>query len=111
MSYDHKPEPTHNEMRIMGYEALSDPVEDYALFLHEGDFEKFQPYCYMKKHTDEYYKGCLIAEQELTRALWIRQRFTTYLDIDWQEINSRFLFHFDMIKSLMRMIEALKKEI
>jgi len=111
MSYDWKPQPTLNDMKVKGFEAVNDPANDYGLFLHDGDFEKFQPYCYIKKNTIEYYQGCLIAEMEMTRALWIRQRFTTYLDIDWQEINSRFLFHFDMIIKLMDQIEALKKPI
>jgi len=98
-------------MKVKGFEAVNDPANDYALFLHDGDFEKFQPYCYIEKNTIPYYEGALIAEQEFTRALWIRQRFTTYLDIEWQEINSRFLFHFDMILKLMEQIKALKKEI
>jgi len=109
--YDFKPQPTLNEMKIKGFESVEDPSNDYALFLHDGDFEQFQPFCYIEKNTIEYYKGVLIAEQELTRALWIKQRFTDYLDIHWQEINSRFLFHFDMILKLTEQIKALEKPI
>ena len=71
-------------------------IEGYGLYLDEGDFEKFQPVCYMDKHSKEFLK--LKEEAKLisisddavkeTRRLWILNRFTDYQSDEWVDLRN-----------------------
>ena len=71
-------------------------MEGYGLYLDEGDFEKFQPVCYMDKHSKEFLK--LKEEAKLisisddavkeTRRLWILNRFTDYQSDEWVDLRN-----------------------
>jgi len=71
-------------------------MEGYGLYLDEGDFEKFQPICYMDKHSKEFLK--LKEEAKLisisddavkeTRRLWILNRFTDYQSDEWVDLRN-----------------------
>jgi len=96
------------EERMSGWNADQDDgetrLQEYGLYLKDNDFEKYQPFCYINHDSLEYMLGLREAEAELTRALWISQRFTTYYDIAWHQLNEKILFHTQMIKKLDRMI-------
>ena len=71
-----------------------DRVYFYTIFLHEGDFEKWQPACYMDKLSDEFLN--LKAEADdippstdpvmEMRRLWILNRFTIYQKKEWTRL-------------------------
>jgi len=66
-------------------------MEFYAEFLHEGDFEKWHPCCYLPRDDPEFI--ALKAEAEAipksedprieVRRLWIMNRFTIYKSPEW----------------------------
>lgn len=63
------------------FDVTSDErCEEYSNFLEEGDFEYFQPCCYMDRNTSEF-------KRKLLRALWIINRFTEWKGTDWKQIN------------------------
>ena len=72
-------------------------MEGYGLYLDEGDFEKFQPVCYMDKHSKEFLK--LKEETKLisisddsvkeTRRLWILNRFSDYQSNEWVDLRNK----------------------
>ena len=74
-------------------------MEGYGLYLDEGDFEKFQPVCYMDKHSKEFLK--LKDEAKLisisddpvkeTRRLWILNRFSDYQSDEWVNLRTKYL--------------------
>lgn len=76
-----------------------DRLEEYGLFLQEGDFEKWQPVCYMDKDSDEFLKLREEANQipksdnteEEVRRLWILLRFPVYVGKEWGIIADRLL--------------------
>jgi hypothetical protein len=45
----------------LGSYTLEIRMETYGLYLEEGDFEKFQPVCYMDRHSEEFLKLKYIA--------------------------------------------------
>ena len=47
-------------------------MENYSKFLHDGDFELFQPVCYINQEAKDSARENFT--KELTRALWIRMR-------------------------------------
>ena len=71
-------------------------MEGYGLYLDEGDFEKFQPVCYMDKHSKEFLKLkeeaklISISEDSIkeTRRLWILNRFTDYQSDEWVDLRN-----------------------
>ena len=72
-------------------------MEAYGLFLNEGDFEKFQPVCYIDKHSQEYLKLhdqvklIQISDDPIkeTRRLWILNRFTNYQSEEWKKLRDK----------------------
>jgi hypothetical protein len=75
----------------VGDDVLELRMETYGLYLEEGDFEKFQPVCYMDRHSEEFLKLKDIANSipininhvKETRRLWILNRFTVYRSKEW----------------------------
>jgi len=53
----------------------------YEFFIQEGDFERWQPFCYMNTGSQEWWEG-------YTLACWIMNRFTTYWGPEWSKLNS-----------------------
>ena len=75
------------------YDAgINERMEFYGLFLNDGDFEKYQKYCYMDKDTVEFRKAKYEVDklkiegtwQEQARVLWIKNRFTEYNGYWWK---------------------------
>ena len=74
-----------------GMNCGNEKLETYILYLGEGDFEKWQPVCYMDKNSDEFLKLREEANQipksdnieEEVRRLWILQRFPVYVGKEW----------------------------
>lgn len=72
-------------------------LEEYGLYLDEGDFEKFQPACYMDKNSTEFLKLkenaklIPISDEPVkeTRRLWILNRFTYYQSEEWIELRDK----------------------
>jgi len=50
----------------------------YGIFLKEGDYETYQPFCYMK--------DCKLKRVEKLRAMWILQRFNLFGSQDWTDM-------------------------
>lgn len=88
----------------LGDDVLEFRMETYGLYLEEGDFEKFQPVCYMDKHSEKFLKLKDIANSipisndpvNETRRLWILNRFTDYRSEEW--IKLRDMHHENIIK-------------
>lgn len=82
-------------MKIRAYEAMftSDcaGIDWYAEFLHDGDFERFQPVCDHDKHSLQYLKDCVEIQREYVRALWIKQRLPVFLSPEWHILNQTIL--------------------
>ena len=59
-------------------------MNHYSRFLHDGDYERFQPY------TD--WKGLINIEdeKELARCAWLLNRFTKYGSKEWYELHKLF---------------------
>ena len=64
-----------------GFDKL---VDDYSEFLHDGDFTKYQGFCYSKKVD---YDVLYYIEQELARIYWINNRFTQYGSNEWKHLS------------------------
>jgi len=75
-----------DEIRNAGWNGDQDRAEFYSKFLHDGDFEKWQPCCYMKHDSKEFQLMALAAQREYQRALWILNRFTIYNSPDWNRL-------------------------
>jgi len=91
--------------RASGWDTDNDRAEEYSKFLHDGDFEKYQPNCYLDRMSKEYLQACLEAEREMLRAIWIRNRLTTYLSPDWNEMCMKVERHYAMILKYETMIQ------
>ena len=78
--------------------VLEHRMNAYSLFLEEGDFEKFQPVCYMDRHSKEFLKlkddATLIPisndSVKETRRLWILNRFTDYQSEEWITLRDKY---------------------
>ena len=79
------------EKRVQEYLSMHADIvmERYGLFLEEGDFELWQPFCYMDKTSRKYTFMKQQVKVDYTkntpRHLWIRSRFVTYLSNEWKE--------------------------
>jgi len=91
--------------RATGWDTTNDRLEEYSKFLHEGDFEKYQPNCYLDRMSKRYLIACCDAEREMLRAIWIRNRLTTYLSPDWNEMCMQVERHYAMILKYETMIQ------
>jgi len=81
-------------------------MNQYSIYLHDGDFEKYQPNINLNPHTREYLIQALDAERELTRALWIMNRLTRYGDVHWTLLNKEVATHYEMILYYQKQIKA-----
>jgi len=60
-----------------------EPLHDYyELFLHAGDYEQLQQYCFME--------DCKEKRREHLRALWILQRFNLFGGEEWSRLTPEF---------------------
>lgn len=74
-------------------------IEYYGSFLHEGDFEKYQSYCY-KSHLNPMFwitkwnakriKKTDNVRDEVRR-LWILMRFEDYQEAGWSKLNDQLV--------------------
>jgi len=86
-----------------------DWMEYYGFFLEEGDFEKWQPICYMDKTSDKF----LNLRQEAyhisksddprmeARRYWILQRFTTYQGKEWKDFRDKFTLKINKVQGVI----------
>ncbi len=83
-------------MAIIDYYAVDEPnylsflkleidvvMNHYSTFLHDDDYEHWQPYTNGKQLTKE-------DKQELTRCAWILNRFTKYCSKEWHNLHKIF---------------------
>jgi len=63
----------------------------YDIFLHEGDFEQWQKFCYMK--------DCKEKRREKLRALWILQRFNLFGSQEWSTMTTIINPLFQIVKA------------
>lgn len=87
----------------LGESGLDERFEDYSLFLNEGDFEKWQPVCYMKHDEPEFIKLKKEADslinsfpdksyewlREEVRINWIILRFFDFYEVNRGRFSSR----------------------
>ena len=86
--YDHGSSSSTFEIRL----------ETYGLYLEDGDFEKFQPACYMDRHSEEFLKLKNIANSipisndpvHETRRVWLLNRFTDYRSKEWIKLRDAY---------------------
>ena len=86
--YDHGSSSSTFEIRL----------ETYGLYLEDGDFEKFQPACYMDRHSEEFLKLKNIANSipisndpaHETRRVWALNRFTDYRSKEWIKLRDAY---------------------
>jgi len=57
-----------------------DKTMNYYSFLQEGDFERWQGFCYTDRNSEEWKKGYL-------NACWIINRFTEWGSPQWIVVN------------------------
>ena len=85
--------------------ALNIRMELYGTILHEGDFEKYQPYCYMNHWNPKFWITKWLSKRinssnndaEEIRRVWILMRFVEYQEAEWSKLN-------DMLTSLKKNI-------
>ena len=83
-------------MALIDYYAVDEPnylsfiqlepdviMNYYSKFLHDGDYERWQPYTNGKQLTKE-------DKAELTRCAWILNRFTKYGSKEWHNLHKIF---------------------
>jgi len=93
-------------MRLQGFNALEDPLMlNYQYYLQDGDFEKYQPNCYLDKGSKDWLIAMRDSEAIWCRAIWIKNRLTNYYGPEWHELNTKLLFSFDMINRYQNMID------
>ena len=88
--------------------GIDHKMEYYGLFLQEGDFEKYQPVCYMDHSSTEF----LNLQQEAShipktndyrkeaRRYWILMRFEHYQDTEWGVCRNKFLDNANMCDNI-----------
>ena len=95
-----------------------DRVESYILYLKEGDFEKWQPVCYMDNKSDEYLRLKEEADsipksndpESETRRYWIRMRFQKYQETEWGKLKDNFLIHASNIPEWFELHERISHD-
>ena len=103
------------------YEHGTDEMERYnlySIFLQEGDFEKWQPVCYMDKASDEFLN--LKAEADdipksadpvvEMRRLWILNRFTIYQKGEWKRLRDLSTIQMWKIPGLFELSKKIARE-
>ena len=84
-----------------GVKGGIDALENYGMFLQEGDFEKWQPVCYMDKESEEFLKlrdeANRIPESDdpesEARRYWILMRFPKYQEAEWDKLKDKIIIH------------------
>lgn len=80
-----------------GDNELNIRMNFYGEFLQDGDFEKYQPACYMDQKSEEF-QELLIDAQAIpqsddpvseARRFWILSRFTEYQGAEWTELRDK----------------------
>ncbi len=89
---------------FQGTENFNDLVEDYATFLHEGDFEQYQIHTTTGKL---HYPTLFYVERELVRLFWIKNRFTSYGSEEWNYLHHEI----NRAKARMDMLKPLRKDL
>ena len=64
------------------YDEFDTRLEYYSKFLEDGDFEYWEPICFMDRNTPEF-------RRKLMRALWIINRFTEWKGTNWKQLNMK----------------------
>ena len=94
-------------MTTMPEEAIDLRMNDYGLYLEDGDFEKYQPCCYynggyttdewekLKIESDKLYNtttpGTIEYDRQELRITWIKGRFIIWFSDEWQEWQTKLL--------------------
>ena len=71
--------PVEERVKLFYEVGIDNRMEQYGAYLQEGDFEEWQPFCYIDKDSPEF----KIAK---VRALWIMSRFEVYCSIEWKKL-------------------------
>ena len=75
-------------------------MEDYSQYLHDGDYEKYQPYTNNQgKNID--LNVLYYVEQELSRLYWIKNRFTQRGSEQWDILQKAF----ELARNRMKFIQ------
>ena len=74
---------------------LQTVMENYSKFLHDGDFEKYQPLINtpITEEIEQY------LAREFARLYWIKGRFVEHLDAEWCANHAHFCQHEREIKN------------
>ena len=91
-------------MALIDYYAANEPnyltflrdeidviMNHYSTFLHDGDYEYWQPYAAEQLQVSEE------DLPELIRCAWILNRFTEYGSKEWYELNKIFTSYFKQL--------------
>lgn len=102
-----------DEMRMEGWldgwrenRPDGDRTECYGLFLHDEDFDKFQPFCYIEPkslNNPQWVDALYQTECELLRGYWIRARCCEYLGPEWQKWNNLIMDCYDRVILLQQL--------
>ena len=92
--------------------------EIYAYFLQEGDFERYQPACYLSRDSKEFQELKAEAEAipdskdpvEQLRKLWILERFTVYQSKEWTDYQEKIIELRKQIPGLNELAEQVLQE-
>lgn len=92
---------------MLAFGSNCEHLEEYSYFLHDGDFEKYQPNTNLTAcRSREYLVASMQAEKEMTRGLWILNRLTRYGDTHWSLLVKETQLHYDMILYYEKQIKA-----
>jgi len=86
-----------------------DRAEYYGFFLEEGDFEKWQPVCYMDKSSDEFLKlqaeAIAIPQTYIpileARRYWILLRFPEYQKNEFKVLRDKFVAEINKVEGII----------
>ncbi len=92
-------EPNYLE-ELSTWEGVQFLMDDYAMYLHDGDYEKYQPYT-NNKGTNIDLPTLYYVEQELARLYWIKNRFTQRGSEQWDILQKAF----ELARNRMKFIQ------
>jgi len=81
-------------------------MDYYSDFLHDGDYEKYNPNINLVPGSREYLVQALFTAREMTRAIWLMNRLTKFGDVHWSLLNKEFQVHYGMILYWENQIKA-----
>jgi len=98
--------------------GINERLERYGNILHDGDFEYWQPCCYMDKNSDEWKQKKKEADSlkfesklninsirykaEELRTMWIKSRFFEYQSSEWLDWEHEFVKLYEEIRDPKR---------